>query len=246
MSDSPDLNSSEQTDLVDRLRSLGETSIDPDLASAHLTAMAAVAPNSPRLRPGRERLVRAKVAAAFAAGLVLGGTGLASAGALGTTPQNAVADAAAHVGVDLPGGTARSTEGCDGQSYKNHGEFVSHGGDPHSQCGKPVKSTTNKDSANQKPDKTLRGGAIHGCGKPPWAGKGNHATKTPSAVAARKAACGADSSETGGSDTKRETPPTSIHASTPTTVPATSTTTAAPSTTTTAPRSTTTSSTTTP
>ena len=81
--------------------------------------------------------MRSKVAVAFAAGLVLGGTSLASAGVLGNTPQNAVADAAGHVGLDLPGGTPRSTEGCGGQTYKNHGQFVSRGGDPHSPCGKP-------------------------------------------------------------------------------------------------------------
>ena len=71
--------------------------------------------------------MRSKVAAAFAAGLVLGGTSLASAGVLGNTPQNAVADAAGHVGLDLPGGTPRSTEGCGGKTYKNHGQFVSRG-----------------------------------------------------------------------------------------------------------------------
>ena len=245
MSDSPDPNSPEHAELVDRLRALGETAVDPAVASAHQTAMTAVAPTGPRLRPGRQRIVRAKVAAAFAAGLVLGGTGLASAGALGTTPQNAVADAAAHVGVDLPGGTARSTEGCGGRSYKNHGEFVSQGGDPHSPCGKPVKSTTKPDNADQT-DKTPDANAAHGCGKPVWAGKGNHANKTPAAVAARKAACGDDSGETDDADAKHETPTTSGHASTPTTVPAPRTTTTAPSTTTTAPRSATTSSTTTP
>ena len=67
MSDTPDSNS-QDTDLVDRLRALGETTIDPAVASAHLTAMAAVTPTGPALRPGRERLARAKVAAAFAAG----------------------------------------------------------------------------------------------------------------------------------------------------------------------------------
>jgi hypothetical protein len=228
MSDSPDP-TAEQAELVDRLRALGQTPVDPAVASAHLTAITAVLPTGAKPRIGRERFVRVKVAAAFAAGLVLGSTGLASAGVLGSTPQNAVADAAAQVGVDLPGGTARSTEGCGGRTYKNHGEFVSQGGDPHSQCGKPVKSKT--DNANQ-PDKTPGAGAGHGCGKPPWAGKGNHAKKTEAAVAAREADCGNDSGEPDQPDAKRPTPTTSAHSSAPTTAPATSTTTATPNTTT--------------
>ncbi|MDQ1508783.1 MAG: hypothetical protein QOG50_627 [Actinomycetota bacterium] len=183
------------SELAGRLAALGKEPVDPAIASAHLTAIAAV-PTGRARRPVRGRFVRGKVAAAFAAGLVLGGTSLASAGVLGNTPQNAVADAAGHVGLDLPGGTSRSTEGCGGGTYKNHGQFVAQGGDPHSPCGKPVKSkdTPGKpDDANAHGTKQTSGaGAKTGCGKPPWAGKGNHAKNTPAAVAQRKAACGDD------------------------------------------------------
>jgi hypothetical protein len=123
-----------------RLRALGAEPIDPLLATHHLTALAAAAPaGSVRRAP---RLHRAKVAAAFAAGLMLGGTSLASAGVLGETPQDVVADVAQNVGLNLPGGTPRSTEGCEGKEYKNHGQFVRDGGDPRSPCGKPLQAGT--------------------------------------------------------------------------------------------------------
>jgi hypothetical protein len=188
----PDPFSPEHAELAGRLRALGQSSVDPAVASAHLTAMAAVRTGR-RVRPVRVRFGRSRVAAAFAVGLVLGGTSLASAGVLGNTPQNRVADAAGHVGLNLPGGTPRSTEGCGGPTYKNHGQFVSQGGDPDSPCGKPLKST---DKAGKADDAQVPGaGAAEKCGKPPWAGKGNHAKKTPDAVAARNAACGDDSAD---------------------------------------------------
>jgi hypothetical protein len=195
-----DPTSPEHVALAGRLAALGKEPVDPAVASDHLAAIAAVQPGR-TLRPVRERFVRGKVAAAFAAGLLLGGTSLASAGALGNTPQNAVADAAGHVGLDLPGGTPRSTEGCDGKPYKNHGQFVAQGGDPHSPCGKPVNASDKPGNDNdatgddaKSPKKA--GGPDAGCGKPPWAGKGNQAKKTPEALAQRKAACGDDDSGT--------------------------------------------------
>jgi hypothetical protein len=122
-------------EIEQRLRAMAGEPVAPTVATAHLSAMAAVA------RPARSpRWHRTKVAAAFGAGLLLGGTSLASAGALGETPQNVVADTAAAVGLNLPGGTERSTEGCEGVEYKNHGQFVRDGGDPKSPCGKPLQS----------------------------------------------------------------------------------------------------------
>jgi hypothetical protein len=247
----PDPNSSEHADLTARLQSLGQTPVEPALASAHLTAMANVQiGRTPR--PVRARFVRSRVVAAFAAGLLLGGTSLASAGVLGATPQNTVADAAAHVGVDLPGGTPRSIEGCGGNTYKNHGQFVSQGGDPHSQCGKPLKSAgkagkAGKAAKSGKPDKAGKSDdangkagtdAGKGCGKPPWAGKGNQAKKTAAAVAARNAQCGNDGTDSEGK--KADVPAargtgsprtTTTTTATPTTTAAT-TTTFAPTTTT--------------
>jgi hypothetical protein len=157
----------ESDDLVARLRALGSRPVDPAVASGHLTAMAAVRPG--RARPVG-RLQRLKVGAAFAAGIVLGGTSLASAGVMGQTVKDKVADAAAHVNVDLPGGTQRSTDGCGGKTYKNHGDFVKQGGKPSSNCGKPVNSL---DKAQHDADENGSGHAS-AC-RPPWAGKGKQA-----------------------------------------------------------------------
>jgi hypothetical protein len=166
-------------EVIQRLAAFGRVPVDPAVQARHLTAMAAAR------RPRAGRFGRAKVAAAFAAGLVLGGTGLASAGVLGEVPQNAVADAASRVGLNLPGGTARSTEGCpEGKTYRNHGQFVREGGDPHAPCGKPVVATTGGPG----------GGATEapgGC-RPPWAGKGNQDKRTPEAMAEHRARCGDD------------------------------------------------------
>ena len=235
----PDPISPEHAELADRLNALGQAPVDPAVASAHLTAMAAVH-SGKTVRPRRKRFARGKVAAAFAAGLILGGTSLASAGALGTTPQNTVADAAGHVGLDLPGGTPRSTEGCGAETYKNHGQFVARGGDPHSPCGKPLRSTGKPAKADHaKPDHTKKSpeaGAGDGCGKPPWAGTGNQAKKTPAAVAQRRAACGDDDSDAAA---KAPNAPKAGAATTTTvavtTTTAGATTTTAPATTTTAP-----------
>jgi hypothetical protein len=239
----PDPISPEHAELTARLAALGREPVDPAVASAHLTAIAAAHPR-PRPHPVRGRFVRSKVAVAFAAGLVLGGTSLASAGVLGNTPQNAVADAAGHVGLDLPGGTPRSTEGCGSQTYKNHGQFVSRGGDPHSPCGKPLKSTDKPgkaDNAKKAKDKAAGAGTENdnGCGKPPWAGKGNQAKKTPAAVAQRSAACGDDDTDskheaTNGAAPKTTTPAPTHTTTSPSVTTTTGVTTTAPATTTTA------------
>ena len=242
----PDPIPPEHAELADRLSALGRVPVDPAVASAHLTAMAAAHP-ARTVRPRRERFARGRVAAAFAAGLILGGTSLASAGALGTTPQNTVADAAGHVGLDLPGGTPRSTEGCGAETYKNHGQFVARGGDPHSPCGKPVKSGK-PEGDHAKSDHTKKSpeaNAGDGCGKPPWAGKGNQAKKTPAAVARRNAACGDDDSDTADMEPKARAATTTTVGVTTTTVGVTTTTvavttTTAGATTTTAPATTTT------
>jgi hypothetical protein len=164
-------------DLVARLRAFGSQPVDSAVASEHLTAMAAV-------RAGRAhpvgRFQRLKVGAAFAAGIVLGGTSLASAGVMGPTVQDKVADAAAHVNVNLPGGTERYGVGkaeCAGYTAgTNHGQWVkAHKGDPEaakSDCGKPVKSVDKaQNDANENDNENGNGAAC----KPPWAGKGKAA-----------------------------------------------------------------------
>lgn len=177
--------------VVERLAALGRVAVDPAVQARHLTAMAGV-------RRRANRFGRAKLVAAFAAGLVLGGTGLASAGVLGEKPQNTVADAAARIGLDLPGGTPRSTEGCEGETYKNHGQFVRAGGDPHAPCGKPVVATTGQSENVGTADE-------RGC-RPPWAGRGNQDKRTPEAMAEHRARCADDEATPTGN------PPTSVPA----------------------------------
>ena len=160
---------SEYDDLVARLRALGSRPVDPAVASEHLTAMAAV--RAGRARPAG-RFQRLKVGAAFAAGIVLGGTSLASAGVMGQAVQDKVADAAQHVNVNLPGGTERSTVGCPaGKTYKNHGQFVKDGGDPKAPCGKPVKSVDKAQNGADDNGPDANGSGNGSACKPPWAGK---------------------------------------------------------------------------
>jgi len=128
--------------VISRLTSLGEQPIDAALASEQLTAIA--------ITPAREPWFRQKlqVAAALVAGLLIGSTGLAAAGALPDTAQQAAHSALRTVGVNVPPGHDRVTEGCgtdeNGEPFKNHGQYVkAHKDDPEaakSDCGKPKKS----------------------------------------------------------------------------------------------------------
>ena len=179
---------SEHDDLEARLRALGSDPVDPAVQSRHLTAMASV-------HWRRSRLGRAKVVAAFAAGLVLGGTGLASAGALGPV-QDPVADAAAKVGVNLPGGTERvnatnTPTACevDGTTspttFRNHGAYVKAGGDPKDPCGKPL---TSQQRSNEGQGDEQRSECA-----PPWAGEGKPTAEQKAQWKAnRPASCAAD------------------------------------------------------
>jgi hypothetical protein len=161
----------EDNPLIERLRSLGRSAIDPDVAARHLGAMANV-------RVRKARFVKLKVGTAFAAGLLLGGTGLASAGALPTPAQNVAHGALSQVGVSVPSG--HSSHGparyngpeCTGGPYANHGQYVrTHTSDPNtgsSRCGKPVQAgndeTTNGTEALEGPenDQGDKPGAAHG------------------------------------------------------------------------------------
>lgn len=161
----------EHDDLIARLRALGERPVEPALASRHLTAMAAVG------RPRGARFGRAKVVAAFVAGLVLGTTGLASAGVMGAGVQDSLADAAAKVGVNLPGGKPRYSAGCDGYTEgMTHGQYVSAATNAEerkarakSDCGKPSQAVerSNQGGNGNRSDNESRSECA-----PPWAGKG--------------------------------------------------------------------------
>lgn len=137
--------------LAERLRDLGRRPVDPATASQHLTAMAS-AGSRPRT------WTRAKVGAAFFAGLLVGGTGLASAGALPGSVQDAAHTTLAQVGVQVPDGhgPTRSTVGCGGVTYKNHGQFVKAQKDKAAAaaqpCGKPVQAGTETPGATEAPE----------------------------------------------------------------------------------------------
>jgi hypothetical protein len=136
--------------LVDRLHEFGRQPVDPATSSEHLTAMAAVG-------TGRGRLsTKLKVGLAFGAGLLIGGSGLASAGALPAPAQKVAHSTLSKVGVNVPGGTARFNDpavcGLDPATqkpFRNHGQYVkAHKGDPaaaESRCGKPLKAGTGAD-----------------------------------------------------------------------------------------------------
>jgi hypothetical protein len=81
---------------VERLRAFGRRPVDPPTASAHLTAMADAAP---RRSPWRTKVA---VAGAFLAGLLLGGTGLATAGALPDPAQEVAFNVLHRTGMHVP------------------------------------------------------------------------------------------------------------------------------------------------
>ena len=147
--------------IVDRLRDLGHEPMAPDLAARHLGTMAGV-------RPRAGRAVKAKVGAAFFAGLLVGGTGLATAGALPAPAQDVAHTTLGSVGLDVPNGHARFTSGCGtdpetGQPFKNHGQYVKahHGGSAagQSNCGKPLVAVNGSSGETGSSDDTGPTGA---------------------------------------------------------------------------------------
>ncbi len=226
---------SHHTSAANRLHRLGTTPVADEVATAHLAAMAATpvgdpwegpvgapapaAVIAPARRTGSRHGARLKVAAAFATGLVLGGSGLAYAGVLPAGRQSAPEAAAQQVEGSVP----RSTEGCPaGQTFKSHGEYVDSvkaaGGDEnaaaHSNCGKPVTATTKdqgknggKGNGNGNGDGQGNGqgngkGRGKGAGKhagdachgrPPWAGDKTKTEEEKRALEAqREASCPKD------------------------------------------------------
>lgn len=177
----------ENDPLVERLRGLAGHGIDPSVASGHLDAIARV--------PTRTyRFAKLKVGVAFFAGLMLGGTGLAYAGALPAPVQDAAHGALSQVGLSVPRGHGPARYNgpeCTGGPYANHGQYVrSHKSDPNagsSRCGKPVQAGTGAGSdgteAPEAPDNNqgdTRGGG-HGHGHQGDKGSPGATPLTPSA-----------------------------------------------------------------
>lgn len=150
----------EHDPVVDRLRRLARQPLDQDLAARHLADMA----GARRTRRASLSSVRWKVGAAFFAGLLLGGTGLATAGALPGPVQNVAHSTLSEVGVDVPDGHGPARYngpecGLDPQThqpFKNHGQYVkAHRNDPNagqSRCGKPVQAGTETPGVTEPPE----------------------------------------------------------------------------------------------
>jgi hypothetical protein len=150
--------------LVSRLGDLGRTPVDPHVASSHLRALAGVP-----VRPAW--FGRLRVTGAFAAGLLVGTTGLATAGALPAPVQQIAHTTLGAVGVDVPGTDRVGGPECG--DAKNHGQFVraadkGHRAEAaHSDCGKPKSAVDGKGAGDTAP---TTGGAAADCqGPPPWA-----------------------------------------------------------------------------
>lgn len=128
--------------VIARLHALAAHPVDEHVADSHARLMA-LAPSG----GGSRMRVRTMVAGGTLVAAMLTGTGIAAAaGNLPDPVQNAAHSALAKVGVDVPKGTPRSTEGCDGKTYKNHGQFVrsqpkeARAEAAKSPCGKPLVS----------------------------------------------------------------------------------------------------------
>jgi hypothetical protein len=182
-------------ELAERLQRLGTAPLDPVRSSADLAAMARVGAS-----PRRPSIMRSgpRVAAAFLAGLLLGGTGLAAADALPDPAQHVAHTVLARVGVEVPNPERYHGPECGPEVKRNHGAYVR---DDHAlaqtDCGKPVGAGGDDKGEADDGDGGAPGkgqadkGPCHG--KPPWAG---NKTMTPEEVAAAKAEraaqCGTD------------------------------------------------------
>jgi hypothetical protein len=139
-----------EDDLIARLQSLAAEPVADEVAAHHFSLMDGAAPAAPRRR------MRSMVAGGTLVAAMLAGTGIAAAaGNLPNPAQDAAHTVLSKVGVDVPRGTARSTDGCDGKTYANHGQFVrsqpkgaARDAAAKSNCGKPVASTDNTDKTD--------------------------------------------------------------------------------------------------
>jgi hypothetical protein len=112
---------SDEFEVIARLHALADQPVDEALAVRHADLLGAQPAWSATAAKARWRTM---VASGTIAAAVFAGTGIAAAaGNLPTPAQNAAHSVLSKVGVDVPKGTARSTEGCDGKTYANHGQF---------------------------------------------------------------------------------------------------------------------------
>ena len=105
-------------ELEGRLRAVGTRPIDPDLQSAHLTQMASAVQSA-------RRRAKVRVAGIVAAGVLVGSTSLAAAGALPDPAQHFAHRALDSVGVEVPGPERYHGPECGAEVKRNHGAYVS-------------------------------------------------------------------------------------------------------------------------
>jgi len=203
---------SEFPELEERLRSYGGNAVDPAVQSQHLTTMASAAPVRHSSLAHKLR-----VAGALMGGFFLGSTGLAFAGALPDTAQDAAQEALARVGISVQGGTERydgvecATNRPNG-GWRNHGHYVRSQPEDQreaageSDCGKPLVSVDKDDNGLEdagEPNECAAAGqaiaevAKEQRGKPANPGRPSHANKPDQTG---KPACTPD----GGSETSSE------------------------------------------
>jgi hypothetical protein len=153
-------------ELIDRLRDLGRQRVEPSVQSAHLTAMASA-------RPARSRS-KLRVAGAFLAGLIVGGSGLAVAGALPDAAQNAAHDAFEQVGVQVPQPERHHDDAvCGPEVQKNHGGYVRNDKAlARTDCGKPIGAGTDADEGADDSGEGGKGAGGKGAGGKGAGGKG--------------------------------------------------------------------------
>lgn len=183
----------EPRDLTDQLRALGERPIDPARAADDLAAMAAVSDEALVVGPDPRRTgfwTRARVGAAFLAGLLIGGTGLASADALPDPAQRVAHSVLGTVGIDVPKPERYHGPECGSEVKRNHGAYVRDNKElAQTECGKKVKTPGESDDAG-KGDKAGKEAKGPCQGPPPWARDKTMTSEAKAAAeAAREAQC---------------------------------------------------------
>ncbi len=212
----------EHEDLRQRLRALGTQPIEPTLQSAHLTMLAAAGRRS--LRP------KLRTAGVFLAGLLVGGSGLAAAGALPDPAQHAAHRVLDEVGIQVPDPERYHGPEC-GEVKRNHGAYVREDkGLARTDCGKPVGGGKDEVEGEDELGEPGAERAAKGpCqGPPPWAGANKSSLTNQQKAAAqaeRAAQCGGEDAaeekaEEDDADTGSKAPEAATTTTTTTTTPA--------------------------
>lgn len=184
-----------------RLKELGELPVESSTASSHLTAMASVEPKQSR------RFGRVAVASAALAGFLLGGSGLAVAGAMPKPVEDAVNKVLETTG------------------FRNRGECVSQAARAGDKAAKDACPKGGNGQGRGKANLEERKNDGDPCKGPPiWAGRGRPTAEEKAAHLSARAACPDDSSADATADAA-EDDAESTTTTTTTTAPTTTTTT---------------------